>query len=109
MHRNELRLRQRLARAKGGHKRTMQRRLDAMMAGIQSKYTTLGNPVSHNIWLDVESGGSNPSVAGDDLEVDILGCQNFGIDGVFFNPQKTPHNENVTYEISSLKQLMEIF
>ena len=33
MHRNELRLRQRLARAKGGHKRTMQRRLDAMMAG----------------------------------------------------------------------------
>ncbi len=46
---------------------------------------------------------------GDDLEVDILGCQNFGIDGIFFNPQKTPHKEKVTYEISSLSQLLEIF
>ena len=46
---------------------------------------------------------------GDDLEVDILGCQNFGIDGIFFNPQKTPHKEKVTYEISSLTQLLEIF
>ena len=25
---------------------------------------------------------------GDDLEVDILGCQNYGIDGLFFNPKK---------------------
>ncbi len=46
---------------------------------------------------------------GDDLEVDILGCQNFGIDGIFFNPQKIPHKEKVTYEISSLSQLLEIF
>jgi hypothetical protein len=53
--------------------------LDAMMAGIQSKYTTLGNPVSHNIWLDVESGGSNPSVAGDDLEVDISKTDSNGV------------------------------
>jgi len=53
--------------------------MDAMMAGIQSKYTTLGNPVSHNIWLDVESGGSNPSVAGDDLEVDISKTDSNGV------------------------------
>jgi len=33
MDRNEAKLRERLARAKGGHRRVLQRRLDAMTAG----------------------------------------------------------------------------
>ncbi len=68
------------------------------------------NPIIFEYALQKARASKSESIyVGDDLEVDILGCQNFGIDGVFFNPQKTPHNENVTYEISSLKQLMEIF
>ena len=45
---------------------------------------------------------------GDDLIVDILGCQNSGIDGIYFNPGKRPHKENVRYEISCLNQIMDI-
>lgn len=44
---------------------------------------------------------------GDDLEVDIIGARNFGMDQVYFNPQMTPHNEKVTYEIASLTELMK--
>jgi len=46
---------------------------------------------------------------GDDLEVDILGCQNCGIDGVYFNPKKIEHQENPKYEISCLSELKKLF
>jgi putative hydrolase of the HAD superfamily len=45
---------------------------------------------------------------GDGLEVDILGAQSAGWDAVFFNPYKTPHSENPTWEIASLDELFKI-
>jgi putative hydrolase of the HAD superfamily len=45
---------------------------------------------------------------GDNLVVDILACQNCSIDGIYFNPKKESHSENVKFEISCLSQLMEI-
>jgi len=45
---------------------------------------------------------------GDDLHVDVLGARNAGIRQVYFNPGRIPHNEEVTYEISSLLELKEI-
>ena len=45
---------------------------------------------------------------GDDLIVDILGCQNSGIDGMYFNPEKKEHNENIAFEISCLSQIKKI-
>jgi putative hydrolase of the HAD superfamily len=45
---------------------------------------------------------------GDDLEADILGAKKFGIDQVFLNTKGISHNEKVTYEIQSLKELMQI-
>jgi len=45
---------------------------------------------------------------GDDIEVDLLGSRNAGIDQVFFNSGNIPHAENFTYEISHLKELTEI-
>ena len=38
-------------------------------------------------------------MVGDDLEVDILGAKKFGLDQVYFNPDKKPHNQSLTYEI----------
>ena len=46
---------------------------------------------------------------GDNLVVDILGCQNFGMDGVFFNPEKENHTEKPKFEISCLSELKTIF
>jgi putative hydrolase of the HAD superfamily len=45
---------------------------------------------------------------GDDLENDILGAKDFGINQIYFNPEGLPHNESLTHEIRSLKELKEI-
>ncbi|KAA9325350.1 noncanonical pyrimidine nucleotidase, YjjG family [Hymenobacter busanensis] len=42
---------------------------------------------------------------GDNLECDVLGAYNAGIDQVYFNPDKRRHNAEVTYEISCLSEL----
>ncbi len=44
---------------------------------------------------------------GDNLECDVLGASNAGIDQVYFNPDKRRHFNTITYEISSLRALKE--
>ena len=51
---------------------------------------------------------SNSLMVGDDLGTDILGAKNSGIDQVYYNPEKIPHNEKITFEISSLLELKDI-
>lgn len=46
---------------------------------------------------------------GDNLITDIGGARNADLDTVFYNPEKLTHKEKVTYEISSLSQLKELF
>ena len=59
--------------------------------------------------LETTNARSSESIyVGDDLEVDILGCQNCGIDGIYFNPKREKHVEKVTFEISCLSQLKEL-
>ncbi len=43
---------------------------------------------------------------GDNLEVDILGAKNVGMDQMFFNVDKIPHNGEITFEISKLKEIV---
>ena len=48
----------------------------------------------------------NSLMIGDDLNADILGAQNVGIDQVFFNPLEHPHSiSNITHEINCLSEL----
>ena len=59
--------------------------------------------------LETANVKSSESVyVGDDLEVDILGCQNSGMDGIYFNPKREKHTEKVTFEIACLCQLKEL-
>lgn len=44
---------------------------------------------------------------GDNLECDVLGAYNAGIDQVYFNPDKRRHFAQTTYEISSLAELRD--
>ena len=46
---------------------------------------------------------------GDDLEVDIRGAKSIGMDQVFVNYKGLQHDERVTYEVNSLKELQEFF
>lgn len=45
-------------------------------------------------------------VIGDNLEADIIGAKNFGLDHVFYNPLGIAHSEIVFKEIKSLKELI---
>lgn len=67
------------------------------------------NPKIFEHALDLANAKKSESVyIGDDLVVDILACQNFGIDGIFFNPQKKTHGQTLKYEVYCLSQIMEI-
>ena len=52
---------------------------------------------------------SDSIIIGDDLAVDILGAKDIGMDGVYFNPDGLEHEEEVAFEIKSLKVLLNIF
>ena len=45
---------------------------------------------------------------GDNLECDVLGAYNAGLDQVYFNPEKRRHFAHTTYEISCLSELKAI-
>lgn len=45
---------------------------------------------------------------GDDIEVDIIGARNAGIDQVYFNNKTTNHNEEISFEIGCLTDLKKI-
>jgi putative hydrolase of the HAD superfamily len=54
---------------------------------------------------------SNSLMIGDDLESDIVGAANFGIDQVFYNPEKTKTQKQFikpTYTISEITELTKI-
>ena len=51
---------------------------------------------------------SDSIMVGDNLLTDIAGARNASVDTVYYNPYKLSHQEPVTYEISSLKELTSI-
>lgn len=46
-------------------------------------------------------------MVGDNLEADIVGAKNCGMDQVFYNPGRAKHQEAPTFEVSHLLQLKE--
>jgi len=59
--------------------------------------------------LEVTSADQEECVMiGDNLATDIKGARNAGIDQIFYNPNKLPHKDNVTYEIDCLSKIKKI-
>ena len=59
--------------------------------------------------LDLSNCKKRESIyVGDNLVIDILACQKFGIDGIYFNPEQKFHAEKPEYEIQCLSEIMEI-
>lgn len=46
---------------------------------------------------------------GDSLITDMLGAKEFGIDQIYYNPEKKRHRESFSFEIRSLNEMLEIF
>ncbi len=60
----------------------------------------------------IEKAGCKPEesiIVGDDLEVDIIGAREFGIDQIFYNPDGQSHTEEISFEIRHLLELKDIF
>lgn len=51
---------------------------------------------------------SESLMIGDDLEIDILGAKNIGMDQVYANYSKVPHNYNITFEVYNIYELQGI-
>lgn len=47
-------------------------------------------------------------MVGDDLEIDIIGAKKFGMDQIYFNPNKNPHQTKVTFEVRELVEIKNI-
>jgi len=45
---------------------------------------------------------------GDDLSVDVIAAKAIGMDQIYVNYDKLPHDEKITYEVFSLKELIGI-
>lgn len=59
----------------------------------------------------VKVSGSKKSEAimiGDSLKADVLGAIRSSIDAIYYNPEKSAHNEDITYEVTCLSQIMNI-
>lgn len=80
-----------------------------VITGENAGYYKPNPEIFHYSLSSVNAKKSESIMIGDDLEVDIHGASNAGIDQVYFNPNNIPHNSEITFEISSLKELMEIF
>ena len=50
----------------------------------------------------------NTIIIGDNFHSDIVGGKKFGIDQVYFNPNKNRHNQKPTYNIECLSELFDI-
>lgn len=60
--------------------------------------------------LDLAKGQVSESVMiGDSIEADIRGAVNFGMDAIFFNPNKIEMPEDVRHQIHDLSELKQIF
>lgn len=55
----------------------------------------------------VQTEAKDCIMIGDNLEADIKGAINAGLDHVFFNPEQQKHQEKLTYEIDSLLKLTD--
>ncbi|MES2591065.1 MAG: YjjG family noncanonical pyrimidine nucleotidase [Bacteroidota bacterium] len=54
----------------------------------------------------VKTTTTSSLMIGDSLEADIIGARSAGLHQVYFNPAEQKHEENITYEIKNLKELM---
>lgn len=81
---------------------------DKMITSEEAGYKKPHKKMFEYALKSVHSKKKESIMIGDDLDADIVGALNFGMDCVFFNPQKKNHDMHVTHEISSLKDLKDI-
>ncbi len=78
---------------------------------ITSEEAGVQKPAKHIFDYSLQKANAMPNesiMIGDDLQTDILGAKNAGIDQIFFNIDNISHNEEITHEIDSLIKIIDI-
>ncbi|MFZ4740262.1 MAG: YjjG family noncanonical pyrimidine nucleotidase [Bacteroidales bacterium] len=78
---------------------------------ITSEEAGFQKPDKHIFYFSLEKTGAKAEesiMIGDDLKVDILGAKQVGIDQIFYNNSGIQHNEEITFEVDSLKKIIDI-
>ncbi|NVN96308.1 MAG: noncanonical pyrimidine nucleotidase, YjjG family [Bacteroidetes bacterium] len=78
---------------------------------IISEEAGFQKPDKQIFYFSLEKTGAKAEesiMIGDDLKVDILGAKQVGIDQIFYNNSGIQHNEKITFEVDSLKKIINI-
>lgn len=51
---------------------------------------------------------TNSIMIGDSLEADVIGAKQMGMDQIFYNPHAIQHQEEVTFEVADLRDIIKI-
>lgn len=97
-----------------GFEEVQQKKLD--VSDLRRYFTTITTseeagvkkPEPHIFRLALRKAAANPAeslMIGDDLVVDMEGARNVGMDTMFFNPGRVPHQDPVSMEITSWKEI----
>lgn len=78
--------------------------LSAEEVGVLKPNAKVFHTAIHKTGATVE----NSLFIGDNLIADIQGAKSVGMDQVFYNPEKKFHNETPTYEITDMKELVDL-
>ncbi len=65
-------------------------------------------PVFDYLLDRIDAGPQECLMIGDNLETDVRGAREAGIDQVFYNPRRIRHSEAITHEVTCLSELRSI-
>jgi putative hydrolase of the HAD superfamily len=78
---------------------------EKMITSEEAGYQKPHQKIFEHALKTVNAKKAESIMIGDDLDNDIFGAKRFGMDTVFFNPEKIAHTSQPTYEISGLEEL----
>ncbi|MDA3890398.1 MAG: YjjG family noncanonical pyrimidine nucleotidase [Salinivirgaceae bacterium] len=81
---------------------------EKMMTSEEAGYQKPHQKIFEYALKTVNSRKSESIMIGDDIDNDIFGAKRFGMDTIYFNPEKTKQTIQPTFEISDLKELQTI-
>ena len=78
---------------------------------VTSEQVGVKKPNAKIFEFALEQANADPEesiMIGDDFPVDVLGAEQIGMQGVYFNPNKLAHKHSVVHEIFCLSELMAL-
>jgi len=86
----------------------MDRYFTSVITSEEAGYKKPDAEIFHYSLSKTGASADNSLMIGDDLEVDMAGARQIGIDQLYVNHENKKHDDPVTIEVFSLKEIMEL-